>query len=1049
MWRLPAIPGGWRIYRWRCVAWALPARAGSQRRNCSTLGEIYSMLEALRRAKRVRGGALRLCITEDMRVIVEHQPPWEGGAKAPLHELVGWQGTSSTTVQEAVGRLHPFEELHATSPASELSLTAPVHRTSATIVDLSRVASDEIHGAVKFLEQRYPKLRLLVRHTSGQDLQGTHLHTASVELVPRGMGVLVDSLSDEEQQLVTVLKGEAVSEGYLGCIRRALRDAFSAAGLAYPSSCAASTTAASVLSLYIVCWASEGFALSFRPSLSLNHLECSLRHRVTGKSLTSCEVALTSDGLRRFLQFCADSTAEYYAERHASIQQRLRSSPLHLVLPQKGLRVKHLLRRLLVYYYGISEEDVSFRAETLSGSVHRAQVQARLRLTGTADVADDAFPLFVLGRATGTSKRSTVERATVEALQAVFPDVFEREIAYHSDVRAIQESTKATLADDTAPHPTQGLENQLRWALQRQNATFLLETRMLRANAAFPELGISTESKPVWLSELFVVQGTPNANAADSLAADAAASREFSCFALDCRKARSEQKALAAALAQRFPDLCYLSVKQAQERKLIDASGAPAPCAEVKALQDTNSSVFATALSSDPLIKLLVPRKHAEPQLLPLSESTGSALERYWAATRVQTSFLGSIRVMREASCAVYVARCTRTGGAHDALERVIAEATGSTEIGALFALLRGMQHLPEVVCQDTSAETTGDDRFAEDLPSALPDASPLQTCAHAIARLYGLQCSVRVRQSGANHVAELWSRIPAESALSQEHSRFSANPFTDGRVFYLGRGYGITPLVAVVRAAQQVFEAHIRAQQRAFAEEVVTRGQLRLQPDAQGSLGRLRDAVVDEIKSTSNRTVSDHWLLFNFEHQQVSDLSFRISSQKHSIVLEHVIGKNLLSCARELANRISRETDVAFLSPAHLSAVVAQTAEQLLGKLCLHAYGLTLQTDTCQRGRMWHCRLSVPISEEMGYCIAQASGLRKKETVEAAALAALREYFVDELPHIHSLAAIPSITAGERLFSSSGEAPTKSECETYAFRVSVKASASEPACSP
>ncbi|KAG5503163.1 hypothetical protein GH5_04224 [Leishmania sp. Ghana 2012 LV757] len=1046
MLRYPAIIAGWRLYRSRCMIWAPPTRTVPQRRHCSTLGQIHSMLQTLRHAKRVQGGALRLCITEDMRVIVEHQPPSEVVAKALAHEVVGWQGTSSVTVREAVGHLHPSDELCRGESRPQLPVTTPVPMSSATIVDLSRVNSDELRGVMRFLEDRHPKLRLLVHHTSGRDLQGTHVHSASVKLVPRGMGVQVASLSDEEQHMAAVFNGEAVGESYLGCVRRALRDAFSAADLVYPSSSALSPTAVSVLSLYTEAWGSDGFSLHLMPSVIPKHVECSLRHSATGKSLASCAVALTSDGLRKLMKFCDDSTAEYYADRHASIQQRLRSAPLHLVLPRSCLRVKHLLRKLLLYYYGIAEEDVVFRAEMLSGFVHRAEVQARLQLSGTVNGADGPLGIFVLGKATGSSKSSTVLLATVQALRTVFPDVFEREIAYHPEVRAILESSKATLSDDVAPHPGQGLEKQLRWALQRQNASFTLETLLLKPNATLSEWGIATKAKPVWVSQLYIVGGSPDAAAADATAAGATTSCDLVCCAFDSRKARSEQKALAAALAQRFPDLCHASVKQARENKLIDAGGAPVPCVEVQPLQDASTNLFTTALSSDPFLKLLLPRKSTEPQSLPLLQSADSALERYWCATKAHTSFLGSIRVMREASRAVYVARCTMAGGTYDALERVIAEATGSTEIGALFALVRGLQKLPEVVCQAASAEAADEARLVEALPSALPNASPLQTCAQAIARLYGLQCSVCLRQCDAMFLAELRGTIPVGSALCEEHSRFSTTPFAAGRPFYLGQGHGTTALVAVVRAAQQVFEVHIRAHHRAFDEEVMMRGQVRLQPDVQGSLGRLRDAVVDEIKSTSKRIVNDSWLLFNFEHHQVSDLSFCISSHKHTVVLEHVVGKNLLSCARELANRISHETSVAFLLPAHLSAVVAQTAEQLLSKLCLQAYGLTLQTDTCQRGQMWHCRLSVPISDEMAYCIAQASGLRKKDTVEAAAVAALREYFGEELPHIYSFAALPSIATQEQLNGVSGETPTTSGCEAYAFRVS-KSSASQSAC--
>ncbi|XQJ27483.1 hypothetical protein NXY56_003483 [Leishmania guyanensis] len=1047
MLRSPTFITGLPLRRSHCTTLAPSGCARAQRHHCSTLGQIQAVFKALRQAKGVRGGTVRLCITEDMRVIVEHQPLLEGGAQTFVQEVAAWHGTFSTTVREAIGHLHPSDELRTSTSPLQSSLTAPVSPTGATIVDLTRVNYDEIRCVMMFMDQRYPQLRLLLRHTSGRDLQGTQLHTATAELVPRGMGVLVTSLTADLQRLTEVFKGEAVGQSYLGCVRRALRDAFSAAGLVYPSSSMGTTTAVSVLSLYAEAWSSDGFSLHLVPDVSPDHVECTLRHGATGKSLASTALALTSEGLRTLLKFCDATTAEHYADRHASIQQRLRSTPLHLVLPRSHLRVKHLLRRLLLYYYGIGEEAVIFRAEVLSGSMHRVQVQVRLDLSNTVNIDDGFLGFFVLGKATGSSKSSTVELATVQALQTVFPDVFESEIAYHPEVRAILESDRATASDDAPPSPGQGLENQLRWALQRQNASFILETVMLKPNSTHPEWGITTGANSVWVSQLYIVQGTTNANATDTAKAGAAASHELCCCAFDGRKARSEQKAMAAALAQRFPDLCRRSVEQAREKHLIDAGGTPAPCAGVRGLQDANVNVFAAALSSDPFLRLLDPRKCAEPQPLSAVHTADSTLERYWRATKANGSFLGSIGVMREASRAVYVARCVRAGDVCDAQGRVIAVATGSTEIGALFALLRSMQELPEVVSRDTSTPVASESSLVADLPLVLPDASPLQTCAQAIARLYGLHCTVCIRLDGLTYVAELWSKTPAESALLEAHSRLSKNPFAADRVFYLGRGHASTPFVAAIRAAQQVFETHIRAHHRAFDEEVLMRGKMRLQPDTQGCLVCLCDAVVAEIKSTSDRIVSDNWLLFTFEHDQLSDLSFHVASGKRSVVLEHSISKDLLSCARELANRISHETSDTFLSPARVSGVDAQTAEQLLCKLCLQAYGLTLQTDTCQRGQMWHCRLSVLMSEEIAYCIAQASGLRKRDTVEAAAVAALREYFVAELPHIHIFATLPAVAALESPNkNTSAETPTKSWCETYAFRVSETASALESA---
>ncbi|KAK7200438.1 hypothetical protein NESM_000098200 [Novymonas esmeraldas] len=1049
MMRFSAGVAGWRLCRRACATAhvASSTAATTQRRCCSSLGHIRAVLQAVRAAGRVHGGTVRLCIDEDLRVAVEHEAASDGSEPPLLREVASWQGTAAATVREAVGHLHSLDS--TTAIASAAPPPPPPLPAVPTIVDIRREGTGEVRRIAQMLEQRHPQLRLAVQHTSGRDLQGSTVHTFSVGLQPRGIGTAVTSLSAEQQQLAKDFKGESAGEKYMSTLRWALRDAFAAANLVYPSSSVsdplAAAPAASVLSLYTAAWSPDGFLLQLSPTPGAEgHLLCTLSHGTTGRALRSTALTLDSDGLRAMLIFCEETVAEHYPDAHAAVQRRLREAPLHLILPRHRLQVKVLLRRLLLYHYGIGEDEVIFRAETNHGGLFCVQVQVRL---ASLNIASSAVECFVLGKATSSSKSTAAGLAAVRAVQRIFPDIYERDIAYHPEVRAILGTGDAATSDTVAPPVARGLDAQLRWALEREGATFTLEYTHLKPNTVHTEWCVQTGQQPAWLAQLFIerrVNGT-----------GAAASRELCSHAFDSRKARSEQKAIAAALSRRFPVLCRASVNHAHEKKLIDDSGAPTSCGSVSAVQDGNAATG--ALASDPFLCTLNVHELATPQRLPPVPTADSVLERCWGATTRLDTFIGSIRVARDASRAAYEARCTTASTTPGAADRILATATAPSEISALLSLLRSLRELPEVV-DPSAADSSAADELAAltTIAPALPDAAPLQACVEAIARLYGLECSVSVRQEGLTHRAELLGVVPADSALTQPHPRLTANPFMSGRVFFLGRGRASTPLMSIVHAAQYVFNTHVRVHQSPFRDDVVSAGQFRLHLREEAALHQLRTVVVDEIASSSDRAVSDSWLLFSLDAPHRCDLSLRVASGKCVVVLEQVVSTSLLACARELCRHVSVETGVCFLSPQRCASIVWHTAEQLLRQLCLQAYGLDMRTDVCESAAVWHSRVSVRITDEIAYCIASASSARKKDAIEAAALAALQEYFADQLPYVsdYSTLSVTKFVEGARSggadASSSSSSSLGSPAEAavvhrvYAFRLSESPTAAD-----
>lgn len=1018
---------------------------------------------------------MQLCITEDMRVFAEHKITFYGGERREIAQRKVWQGDASTTVKEALRSLQVSEPAGSASVSSSPTFSWSSTRerdaveSSATVVDVSRGSNEEARNIVHYVERTYPDLKLLVHHTSGKDLQGTKLHTIHVELVPRGGRTSATPLPDEAQRLMDSFKGESVGEGYHGCLRRALRDAFAAAQIPYPPLSSGAADASTVLSLFAQTWAQDGFQLHVSTChLLSDSVELVVRHPSHGQVLGSATLPLTAAGLRDLFPFCERVAASYKPGCYTNAKQRIQRSPLHLVLPRSQLRVKHLLRKLLHYFYGCTDDDITFGSHATSEGVYTAKIGVRLP-SATVTYDDAAHtPLFAVAKTTGTACKKAMELAAVQAMQALFPDVFEKQIAYHPEVREIQQSDKASATVSMPPPLSRGLEVQLRWALQGINADFVVESVLLKQNTPYPLWGVTTGTTAAWLSQLFLLKPPPSSSTTATTATvadgDGAAAggvvRELCAYAFDSRKSRSEQKVMAAALARHFPELCKASIAHAKERNLIDDSGAATAFEGVQSLQESDAERFAAALSADPCLTSLTPTCSSVLQPLPDCGVRNSALEFFWTSVAGHGTEQLTVRVQRRqngASGDAYCASCsTAAPGGVSEPDRLLGEATATTEIGALLTLLEATwtalcQHLPDVGAgtavhaakkEEAKAEDGSDAHgigsrkstaeFLAGVPTSLPTSTPLQTCVDAVCRLYGLRCSVRITQEGAQYGGELWGSFPVDSAVLRRYERVASSPFFIERMFLLGRGHAELPFMAVVRAAQHVFESHVRVHQHAFHDAVVTEGLLHLHPGDDGCLAQLRDAVLSEIKATSDKALTDSALVLRFHHGELFEFTFSVSSGARSVKLEEAVSRRFLDGAREFCTRVSGETGVEFLPRSALSAIAAHTPEQALRQLCRLAYGLELRVELQQVHTVWHCRLSIPLTGELACCVAESSACRKKTALDRGAMHVLKRHFASEFAQIADC-----VTMKPSHSSDTEDDAVQASMDNYVFQVS------------
>lgn len=930
------------------------------------------------------------------------------------------------------------------------------------LVDLSTYTSAEVHAAARHLQLQFPRLQLVAQHTSGHDLQGSRLHSIAVRLEAKETD---SELTSAEREVLPLFLGEAVAASYNGCMRRAMREAFQHAKIPFPG-IEETAPGASVLRLFASLIAASGGTIYGTSIDAGQTVDFVVRNDSSGVVLSHVR-GKASDGLRLLLAVCETAAEAANPGQHSELKQQIADYPLHIVLPEKSVRVKDLLRKLLNFYYGLVEEEVMFEVLPTAVGVFTARILARYPpiITWAAEVPAAAMndraaipPPCLLSTTTGTSKKTARDLAAICAMQEQFPLLFEEKISYHPDIQGTLASTKATAAGSMCPPAARGIEAQLRWALGQQGKTVAVESVHLKPRTAYPDFGLRTTSTPVWVSQLFLLSNA-------SPAGDNEAQRVFACAAVDGRKSRSEQKAMASLLAVLFAKECATGVTMAQKAGLIDASGKPTACHNAHALlESSDGTAPVNEEATESYFTLFRPDLVPGTIELPFQPSTSGILGGYWetVVTGWEAAVKGGQDIQRQGSLTVentefpnlFCARWVVTSSDKSAGEsgarassspevetdplRTSLEVTASTEIEALFRLLHQLQ-------DRCAAASRSDDSNANSISTAFvgikpwcPSVAPLKMVVEAVASLYGFACSVKITGDAAWYEAELWGKLPPSSSLLQLSacSISAASVFSAEKAFYLGRGAEATPLMAVRRCAQQVYEVHIRPYQRPFPESVCHGGSAVLAIDPSSQLYHLTDAVLTEIKLTSQRPLSSSEVQLRCSKSGDWSVDFVVTSGDDTITLEEVKGSSILSVIRSLGECISSETGLTFVTAAQVKSLVHQTQEQLLFQLCRLLFGLCLQVDTCLVHHSWHCRVIFVVDEKLSACIGCGSGSRKRDTVERTCGHILAVHFPKERQWISGDAAAAS-TKNTR----SDEATMPLFCDSYFFETERDAS--------
>ncbi|PWU96385.1 hypothetical protein C4B63_19g136 [Trypanosoma cruzi] len=923
----------------------------------------------------------RVCITSTPRVVIE--------AKS-MDSDVWTQVVTMKTTQLPHGLIKTVEDV--------LSLPTETENRRVTFIDL-RDRPEDIAVAQQILAKRFPGLRLQIDHSKGTDLQGTVTHTVSVSL--RDHGFVDGSPSKEEKSVKETFFGEAIGASFASTARRALREAFEAAGIPPPPRHFERDQGESEMEIYL-----ETIRNATNETIEIMTSLVGDDHvQVIVQSSNGRRLGLLKgrrDDALSIVLACVERAAEC-TNRIATeeARKRIADHPVVLALPPKGLRPKEILHRLLFHTFGLTNERIRVLTSQGDGGTFFTTVDAELRWSVTVNTECPVFS--TLSRAVGVSKKAAEELACVKAIQRCFPRVFEDQLSFHADVREIINSTKATDKDSICPHISKGLLAQLRWAAHCHKKEVLIEAVQLLPNSENESLGIRT-TRALWATQLFLVdqQGT----------------RDFICLTLDPKKSASEQKAIAAAIWKIFREECSEGVRYAIDRGLIDKEGNATSCEGISTSEPLPKNDYELAAESDPFIQKLqiVPSQSIS---VPHRQSLLSVFRRgvqlyidllneRSGGGGVYGTSIGQLieftdRNLMDGSFKAQVLVQFSGDGVNITKETLGEAFHPSSAIIALFSAFKGLFEEEGIIAkaarEDKQVESIYRDtcQRAEEIPSLpleISTSNPLETVAQCIMLKYGLGIELRISGGGNVVQVQFFGQSPAH--LGSDHLVTSSQ-------FFLGHGRGNSLLKAVVSCCKNVFYAHVCSKSEALGGarlSALNSGTVQVLFQGKSILASRVEDVMKEIlenKAVSSAAsihvkVSIHSVAEGTMYQAhlcVVDGARVVELERTSLVAD------LLLSLRQLTENIIREmggptVDIDAIKRQCTGPLRYGTLQQLLEVF----YGFPLLVETSLKDHQWHCRLSVHLFEDFYYALAYSVNLKKKEAVENAAKKALEHCF-------------------------------------------------------
>ncbi|KEG13408.1 hypothetical protein DQ04_01021090 [Trypanosoma grayi] len=892
-----------------------------------------------------------------------------------------------------------------------------------TVVDL-RDRAEDTAVAQQIVAERYPRLRLHVDHSKGTDLQGTVTHTVSVALQHRDAD---ENLSEEERKAKESFFGESIGSSFSCTARRALREAFDATGLPPPPRQLERDRVSSEMETFLdVVRNATSEEVGVIPLLLEDDQVRVAVQSGNGRQISALH-GRREDALSILLA-CVERAAENVNSiATEEARKRIADHPVVLALPLKGLRPKEILRRLLLHKYGLTEKRVRIVTSQLSGGTFTTTVDAELQWS--EQLCAGPSVAVTLARSAGMSKKAAEELACITAVQRCFPRIFEEQLSYHTEVREVMNSKRATNRDSICPHVSKGLLVQLRWAAQCQGKQVLLDALQLLPNSENEALGIRT-TRALWATQLFLV--------------DEKGAREFICMALDPKKSRSEQKAVAATLWKCYKEQCADGIDYAMDNGLIDKNGDVASCEGISSSEPLPKSTYDLAAEFDPFIPNLqllpsqpiyVPyrqsllslfRRGAQLYVELLNErcvNDGDCISNDINNSTTRQLVENTERITADGSFRTQLVIKTRTGDGGSDEEALLGEAAhSSTAIASIFGALKSLFEEGGVIANASKGDRQVQEIYRDTwervtalppFPMELSAPTPLETTAQCVMMKYGLLSELHISGGGKIVNVQLLGRSPASVGTDMLHTRPQ---------FFLGHGRGSSILKAVVSCCRRIFNTHFQPEMDAVGRDVaissaLKSGQVQVLLRGTSILAQRAADVLREL--TENKAVSAAASMCVKMDIRLLSSEVVYEGQLHVVDGTKVVElertpplPDLMISLRHLTESVAREVggpplDVDAMRRQYTGTLQYNSLEQLLRVL----YGLPLVEETVLKDQHWHCHLSVHLFDEFYCSIGLSASTKKKDAVETAAARAMEHCFGSITKGVDP--RVPQITTG------------------------------------
>ncbi|CCW70845.1 unnamed protein product [Phytomonas sp. Hart1] len=884
----------------------------------------------------------------------------------------------------------------------------------------------------------YPQLNFGFNHSMVENAEGIKTYTISVYFTSQRTRL---PLSAAESVALLKFKGQSVGVGYFRTLDKALQQACAASGVSPPSKTPdkGEEPSTSLLSLYLEVLRKR--CGSMRIVLSVEAHEDDKQVRITFRDGPR-ELA-SADGGRVFTLSLLLAVVEAAAIKKdavgaARIAQGILNAPPMIVLSDDHIMLKSILRFLMRYHYGITDDDIAFEMKTLTGLLNSCTIWVKLpaflRSMGCEIVWDcktqESKDWLRLDSCIANTRKLAGKFVSVLVLERHFSSIFQEQLRVNPQIKELLTQAKEIQCTTAVPNISQGTGQLLEWALRCEGKKFEMEFTCLQRNTTYKDFGVHTRII-CWRTSLSILKGND---------------RELVLIAYDLKKKQSELKAISAALAKRFNTICGKAITRARIMNLIDDDGNPIPCEGVVMLAPPTAKPDKDVpfLGEDPFLDRIksIPEQNLSTPPPPSAPSLLSLLKQFSAAYAQHAEEVHTHEMVEFNERTAQWVALLRTASKPKPLgpdpphaidpafpaDLITMDsfvlASGSSRIQACALLqmyiLRFKKilkmphtdfHFAFVKSQPVQELLNSIIRLFKALPVVCPDDNIIEPVLAAVGALYGVGVVMHMNIQMKLFSVTLSSFTtktmgpPTENAalgegeMGESAVRLHTSEAPTKALLFLSQRHSQTLNNAIIECCRDIHNAHIVPCIQAFNHLPLFISKFELAVCPKSKFYDLLNRVATEIKNTSSDESCTPKLIVYYTQlaKEPFKVDFLILSNDKEVVMETVQSNNILLALQILYQKICMEIGSEFriktksgVSSSHLCKL------NLLKKLCSFTLGLPLHFENFYVNKEWRCRINLELNSQHRIHLTCKTSIRKNEAFEKAVAGALKMYFED-----------------------------------------------------